>query len=80
MASIEFSDNIRHLLDEENYFMGILFYLNKAFDTVDNEPLLYKPYRYGIRGHANDCFKPYLTNRTQYTYTNDDKSDISIIT
>ena len=56
MALIEFSDNIHHLLDEGNYFIGIFVDLTKAFNTADNETILHKPYRYGIRGHANDFF------------------------
>ena len=80
MALIEFSDNIHRLLDEGNYVIGIFIDFTKAFDTVDHEILLHKLYRYGIRGHANNFFRSYLTNRTQYTYVNGEKSDISRIT
>ena len=39
--------------------------LKKALDTVDHEILLTKMNRCGIQGKTLDCFKSYLTNRTQ---------------
>ena len=80
MALIEFSDNIHRLLDEWNYVIGIFIDFTKAFDTVDHGIPLHKLYRYGIRGHTNYFFRSYLTNRTQYTYVNGEKSDTSRIT
>ena len=79
MALIEFSDNIHRLLDDGNYVIAIFIDFTKAFDTVDHEILLYKLHRYGIRGHANDFFRSYLTNRTQYTYANGVRSDVRSI-
>ena len=79
MALIEFSDNIHRLLDDGNYVIGISIDFTKAFDTVDHEILLHKLHRYGIRGHANDFFRSYLTNRTQYTYVNGVRSDVRSI-
>ena len=70
LALIEFTDNIRKVLDEGNYAISVFVDLTKAFDTVDHEILLDKMDRYGIRGHANDFFKSYLKNRKQYTVTN----------
>ena len=64
IALIEFSDNDHRPLDDGNYVIGILIDFTKAFDTVDHEILFHKLYRYGIRGHANDFFRSYLTNRT----------------
>ena len=56
IALIEITDRIKKLLDEGNYVIGIYLDLTKAFDTVNHEILLYKLWRYGIRGHANDFF------------------------
>ena len=70
IALIEITDKIKKLLDEGNYVIGIYLDLTKAFDTVNHEILLNKLWRYGIRGHANDFFRSYLTNRGQYTCTN----------
>ena len=53
LALIEFTDNIRNILDEGDYAISIFIDLTKAFDTVDHEILLDKLDRYGIRGHAN---------------------------
>ena len=70
IALIEITDKIKKLLDQGNYVIGIYLDLTKAFDTVSHEILLYKLWRYGIRRHANDFFRSYLTNRRQYKCTN----------
>ena len=76
IALIEITDKIKKLLDEGYYLIGIYLDLTKAFDTVNHEILLNKLWRYGIRGHANDFFRSYLTNRRQYTCTNGKKSTV----
>ena len=70
LALIEFTDSIIKFLDEGQYCMSIFVDLTKAFDTVDHEILLDKLDRYGIRGHANDFFRSYLSDRQQYTVIN----------
>ena len=65
--------------------MGILYsvfswILQKAFDTIDHRILLDKLDHYGFRGHTQNFFKSYLTNRYQYTHINGVKSDIKEIT
>ena len=50
--------------------------MKKAFDTVDHEILKSKLVKYGITGNANNWFKSYLTNRSQYCSTNGSVSDI----
>ena len=73
IALIEITDKIKKLLDEGNYVIGIYLDLTEAFDTVNHQILLNKLWRYGIRGHTNDLFRSYLTNRRQYTCTNGKK-------
>ena len=79
MALIEITDNIKRLLDEKNYVIGIFIDFKKAFDTVDLEILLRKLDCNGIRGHANMFFRSYLTNRRQFTIANGVQSDIDIV-
>ena len=73
------TDNIKRLLDERNYVIGIFIDFKKAFDTVDHEILLRKLYCYGIRGHANMFFRSYLINRRQFTVANGVQSDIGFV-
>ena len=53
----------------------VLFFLNisKAFDTIDNDILLFKLEKCGIRGYSNQWFKSYLTNRSQQVKHNEVK-------
>ena len=41
LALIEFTNNIRKVLDEGNNAISVFFDLTKAFDTVDHEILHY---------------------------------------
>ena len=61
---------IKYLLGGNHYVKGILIDLKKGFDTVDHEILLNELDYYGIRGHANESFRSYLTNRCQYIVVN----------
>ena len=79
MALIEITDNIKRLLDEKNYVIGIFIDFKKAFDTVDHEIMLSKLDCYGIRGHADLFSRSYLTNRRQFTVANGVQSDIGIV-
>ena len=49
---------------------GVLVDLQKAFDTVDHNILLYKLSRYGIRDIANCWCSSYLSNRKQFVTIN----------
>ena len=65
-ALIQITESIRSAIDNDNYACGVFIDLQKAFDTVNHDILLGKLRHYGIRGSANNWFKSYLVNRTQY--------------
>ena len=76
-ALISLAESIRKNLDEENLGCGILFDLQKAFDTVEHDILLSKLEHYGVRGLANERFKSYLSNRKQYVPINGYDSNLA---
>ena len=49
LALIEVLDNIYEHLDKREHIIGIYLDLQKAFDTVNHDILLYKLSNYGIR-------------------------------
>lgn len=75
MALIDLVDNISSSIAKNEYALGIFLDLAKAFDTVNHDILLEKLHRYGIRGIPYNWFKNYLSNRHQYVYLNNTKSD-----
>lgn len=76
LALTEITDNIKCQIDKGHFVLGLFIDLSKAFDTVDHEILLSKLWHYGIRGHANKFFRSYLSGRKQFTYVNDEKSEL----
>ena len=67
---------IRNALDNGNV---AFIDLQKVFDTVNHDILLSKLNHCGIRGVAFDWFKSYLSDRTQYTSINNERSEIQTI-
>ena len=53
--------------------------LRKAFDTLNHDILLKKLYVYGIIGISLDLLKSYLSNRMQYVFNKDIKSNLKNI-
>ena len=80
LALIEFTDNIIKYLDDGHYCISVFVDLTKAFDTVDHTILLEKLNQYGIRGHANNFFNSYLSERQQYTVVNGISSSMKKVT
>ena len=61
--------------DHNEVICSIFVDLSKAFDTINNQILLQKLYRYGIRGIPLQCFRSYLESRTQYIEVQNVKSN-----
>ena len=76
-ALIEMIENIIEETEQGNNVAGLYLDLTKAFDTVDHMILLHKLDHYGIRGLPHKWFSDYLTNRTQYTIANGEKSKLA---
>ena len=69
-ALLSLTEDMRKALDNNLFTAGVFIDLQKAFDTVDHEILLYKLNHYGIGRVANDWFRSYLTNRKQFVSIN----------
>ena len=54
--------------------LAIFLDMSKAFDTISHDILIHKPEHYGIREFCKEWFASYLTNRSQYTEINGQKS------
>ena len=70
------TETIRHSLDNKRFGCGIFIDLQKAFDTVNHQILLFKMEHYSVRGCALDWFKSYLSEREQYVSINGSSSGL----
>ena len=78
-AILTLLENIHKALDDGQFSCGIFIGLEKAFDTVSHDILLEKLNHYGIRGIANDWFRSYLSDRTQFVSINGFNSDCKTV-
>ena len=52
-------------MDKKLVTCGLFLDFSKAFDTINHDILLSKPYGYGVRGNPLRWFENYLYNRNQ---------------
>ena len=79
MTSLKF-DSKQNRSANNNKVIGIYLDLQKAFDTVNHDILLYKLHNYGIRGVAYDWFRNYWSGRYQYISVNGVNSELTVVT
>ena len=63
------------LVELTKILIGTFLDLSKAFDSINHEILLNKMERYGIRDTPLKWFRSYLSDRQQYTFIDNHKSD-----
>ena len=79
-ALIMLIDKITSELEKGNFVLGVFLDYSKAFDCINHDILLQKLHYYGIRGIALEWFKNYLSDRKQFVYFNNTKSNFRNIT
>ena len=79
-ALIMLIDKITSEIERGNFVLGVFLDYSKAFDCINHSILLQKLHYYGIRGVALDWFKSYLSDRKQFVYFNNTKSNLHDMT
>jgi len=79
-AILNLTDTIMSNFDQGLKTMCIFLDLQKAFDTVSHDRLLFKLEKLGIRGVCHELIKSYLSNRSQITRINGVLSEPKIMT
>ena len=79
-AIAQLIDQIFNSFEENKFTLGVFIDLSKAFDTVNHDILLTKLSNYGIQNINLKWFTSYLSQRKQYIYSNQDKTDALNIT
>jgi retron-type reverse transcriptase len=78
-AIIDMLSNIYNALNNNLLPIGVFIDLQKAFDTINHDILLFKLRHYGIRGLAYDWIKSYLIDRKQFVSLDDIYSETKSI-
>jgi len=78
-AIVEFLDSIYQTLDSRYVSVAVFLDFSKAFDTVRHDVLLSKLDHMGVRGHALDWFRSFVSGRRQYVTVNNVNSSSSPI-
>ena len=73
-AILKFADFCYSAIDNQEIALSVFLDFSKSFYTIDHNILIEKLELYGIRGHMNNWFRFYLTNRKQYVEITEHKS------
>ena len=79
LALIVIVHKIKFALDKNDYALGLLLDITKAFDSINNVILITKLKNYGFRGHRSVFLRSYLSGRTQITSLQSCTSDMRTI-
>ena len=74
-ATLDLINCITDFINMGNIVIAIFIDLQKAFDLVQHEILLYKTEGQGIQGNTYKLIKTFLEDRKQYTSINNKKSN-----
>ena len=74
MAVADFYESVINSNDKGKAVCAVLLDLSKAFDSVNRDILLFKLYKYGIRGTAWSLLHSYLSDREQFIANNNSVS------
>ena len=73
-AAMAVVNYIINALDKKQHCAALFVGLSKAFDSVDHELLLARLRNIGLSEGTVNCFRNYLSDRTQCVYTDNQKS------
>ena len=65
-------------LNSNHFSINVFIDLSKAFDTINHEILLGKLYKYGIRGHALELIRSYISDRNYRVKIGDSFSSVNV--
>ena len=74
-ALMSITEQIKKNFNQKKFTCGVFVDLEKAFDTVNHEILLYKLRHHGVRGISISWFASYLQNRRQHVTLNGEISE-----
>ena len=79
MAIMILLDKLINSIENEEFVVGVYLDFSKAFDTVDHNIVPTKLYHYGIRCHALQLFKSYMSERRQFVSYNGTSSSMKTV-
>ena len=72
-------NDLLNTFHEKTYAIALFLHLTMAFDTVNKEILMHKSSVYDFGGVTNSFLYSYMTDRKQYAYLSNMKSDLKPI-